>query len=113
MRDIDSGQIMRGNQMIDSIRIAAMEAIFFNLTGARFQLPHGGYGLTGVCNDSAAMIQYALSGKNDVYSPIDVLNVSVVDMICGSTAWSAKAHMVLPSVILAPTIEFLSAGGIK
>ena len=51
--------------MIDSIRVAAMEAIFFNLTGARFQLPHGGYGLTGVCNDSAAMIQYALFGKND------------------------------------------------
>lgn len=53
--------------MIESIRVAAMEAIFFNVTGARLQLPHGGYGLTGVCNDSAAMIQYALSGKVDVY----------------------------------------------
>lgn len=67
MQDVDSGEVMTGAKMIESIRVAAMEAIFFNVTGSRLELPHGGYGLTGVCNDSAAMIQYALSGKNDVY----------------------------------------------
>jgi len=67
MQDVDCGEVMKGNNMVDSVRVAAMEAIIFNVTGARLQLPHGGYGLTGVCNDSAAMLQYALSGKNDVY----------------------------------------------
>ena len=67
MQNVDCGEVMRGNKMIESIRVAAMEAIVFNVTGARLRLPHGGYALTGVCNDSAAMIQYALSGKTDVY----------------------------------------------
>ena len=64
---MDCGEVMRGDKMIDSIRTAAMEAVVFNVTGTRLELPHGGYGLMGVCNDSAAIIQYALSGKVDIY----------------------------------------------
>lgn len=67
MSDVDCGDVMRGSKLIESVRFAAMEALMFNIVGAKLDLPHGGYGLTGVCNDSAAMLQVALQGKNDVY----------------------------------------------
>lgn len=77
--------------MIDSIRIAAMEAILFNTTGARLQMPHGGYGLTGVCNDSAAMIQYALSGRIDVY-PLTLNGRFAMDNLRCAMALRDKLH---------------------
>jgi hypothetical protein len=55
------------NMVIDSVCIAGLLAVIINTVGTKYDLPFGGYGLTGVCNDSAALIEYAMSGTTNVY----------------------------------------------
>jgi hypothetical protein len=61
--------VRRGHDALDSVRIAGLQAIIFNTVGTRYELPFGGYGLTGVCNDTAAQIESAIS-KNGMTTHI-------------------------------------------
>jgi hypothetical protein len=64
----DCSPIWQNDKMvIDSVRTAGLLAVIINTVGTKYHLPFGGYGLTGVCNDSAALIEYALSGTTNVY----------------------------------------------
>jgi hypothetical protein len=67
LKDVDCGEVLHGEQAAESVRIAAMEALVLNAVGTELRLPFGGYGLTGVCNDSAALIECALSGTTHIY----------------------------------------------
>jgi hypothetical protein len=58
---VSDNSIRRGHESLESIRIAGLQAVIFNTVGTRYELPFGGYGLTGVCNDSAAQIECAIS----------------------------------------------------
>ena len=60
------------NEVLESVRVAALQAIIINTVGTKYDLPFGGYGLTGVCNDSAAQIECAISkdGKTTHIFPL-------------------------------------------
>lgn len=65
--EADCGEKLVNEMVTESICIAAMEAIVINGVGTMYELPFGGYGLTGVCNDSAGLIEYALFEKTNIY----------------------------------------------
>jgi hypothetical protein len=52
---------------LDSIRMAGLQAVLMNLVGTNYDLPYGGYGLTGVCNDSAAQLEWAMSSDGLIH----------------------------------------------
>jgi hypothetical protein len=54
----------------DPIRMARLAGLLScceNSVGSRLRLPLGGYGLTGCCTDSAAAVEFALTGSTGVY----------------------------------------------
>lgn len=66
--DVQCGETLQNEKAAEGVQVAAMEAIVINGVATKFQLPLGGYGLTGVCNDSAALIECALfDGKTNIY----------------------------------------------
>lgn len=48
-------------------RLAGLLSCCENSVGSKLRLPLGGYGLTGCCTDSAAAIEFALTGSTGVY----------------------------------------------
>mmetsp|Transcript_16449 Transcript_16449/g.23393 ORF Transcript_16449/g.23393 Transcript_16449/m.23393 type:complete len:704 (-) Transcript_16449:120-2231(-) len=52
---------------IQAVRVSSFLAVFLNMAAYDKAIPNGGYGLTGVCNDSAAAIEMAITGSTDVY----------------------------------------------
>jgi len=50
-----------------AVRLCAIVAVTFNRIATEFDLPFGGYGILGMCNDSATMIDYALRGTTRAY----------------------------------------------
>jgi hypothetical protein len=67
IQDVYCGPVYRGRDVVRTVRVAALEAVLINGVASELELPFGGYGLTGVCNDSAAMIEYALTGQTHIY----------------------------------------------
>lgn len=67
LEDIDCSPVFTGARAIESVRLAALEAVVLNTVATQNALPFGGYGLTGVCNDSAARIEHAMTGETHVY----------------------------------------------
>lgn len=64
---VECGQVMVKEMALESVRVAGLEAVIINTVGTNHDLPFGGYGLTGVCNDSAALIEFALTGETHIY----------------------------------------------
>ena len=56
-----------GEAAIRAARLAALYATSLNGLATELNLPFGGYGLTAVCNDSAAIIQQCLYGHNTIF----------------------------------------------
>jgi len=52
---------------IRAIRMCAIVAITFNRIATEFNLPFGGYGILGMCNDSSTLIDFALRGQTNAY----------------------------------------------
>ena len=50
-----------------AVRLCALSAVGLNTVSTDMKLPNGGYGLTGVCNDTAATIETVLYGKTNVH----------------------------------------------
>ena len=55
------------SEAITAVRMAGMVAHVFNSIGTDLNLPFGGYGVLGMCNDSATIIDYAIRGKTSAY----------------------------------------------
>ncbi|KAL7502403.1 hypothetical protein ACHAXN_000370 [Cyclotella atomus] len=53
--------------MIRAIRMCALAAVTFNRIATELNLPCGGYGVLGMCNDSSTIIDFALRGKTNGY----------------------------------------------
>jgi hypothetical protein len=53
--------VRRGSDVLESVCVAGLQAVVVNAVSTCYDLPFGGYGLTGVCNDSAALLELALS----------------------------------------------------
>ena len=56
-----TAQVYTQTQAIQAIRLCSILSITFNSLSTELNLPYGGYGILGVCNDSAAIIDYALN----------------------------------------------------
>jgi hypothetical protein len=52
---------------IRAIRMCAIVAVVFSRIATELKLPFGGYGVLGMCNDSATLVDYALRGKTMSY----------------------------------------------
>jgi hypothetical protein len=66
--DIECGPIVREKDaVVKGVRTAALYGLLLNIVGTELELPFGGYGLVGVCNDSAAIMEYILHGKTHIY----------------------------------------------
>ncbi|KAL7557357.1 hypothetical protein ACA910_020225 [Epithemia clementina (nom. ined.)] len=61
---IETGERLTGD---DAARAVALYATMLNGLATKLQLPFGGYGLTAVFNDSAALVQQALYGESTIY----------------------------------------------
>ena len=64
---VERGARLSGNDAIRAARIAGLYANILNGLATEMELPYGGYGLTAVCNDSAALVQHCLYGVNTIY----------------------------------------------
>lgn len=52
---------------VRAIRMCAIVAVTFNRIAAELNLPNGGYGILGMCNDSSTLIDFALRGETNSY----------------------------------------------
>ena len=62
---VDLGRPFEGREKYRAVRIAGLAACSLNTAGR--DLPHGGYGLLGVCNDSTAVVEQAIRGRTHVF----------------------------------------------
>ena len=64
---VERGERLTGEDAVRAARIAGLYANCLNGLATEMELPFGGYGLTAVCNDSAALVQECLYGVNTIY----------------------------------------------
>jgi hypothetical protein len=64
---VPSGPRISGEEAVRAARLAALLAMVLNGSATELNLPFGGYGVTAVCNDSAAILQLCLYGENTIY----------------------------------------------
>jgi hypothetical protein len=64
---VELSSVMTGTDAVEAVQVAALEAVIINTVGTKHNLPFGGYGLVGVCNDTAGLIQHSLEGTTNVY----------------------------------------------
>mmetsp|Transcript_14903 Transcript_14903/g.41190 ORF Transcript_14903/g.41190 Transcript_14903/m.41190 type:complete len:637 (-) Transcript_14903:55-1965(-) len=57
----------KGSEMFRSVTFAAMAALTLNTIATDMSLPNGGYGLTGVCNDTCAVLEVAMCGTTNCH----------------------------------------------
>ena len=67
IRPVDCGEVTEGEKTIQAVRMAGLSAVVLNAVGTDLELPFGGYGLTGVCNDTSALLYWALRKETSVY----------------------------------------------
>jgi hypothetical protein len=84
IQDIECGPRLKGLEVIPAVRLAAMQALIVSTIGTELSLPNGGYGLTGVCNDTAAWLEQSLFGSTHVY-PVTLTGRFAIHMIRRAT----------------------------
>ena len=57
---MEHGERLSGDDAVRAARITALYGVTLNGLATEMNLPFGGYGLTAVCNDSAAVVQKCL-----------------------------------------------------
>jgi len=62
-----NGRTVTGSKAVQAARLCGLQATALNGVATELKLPYGGYGLTAVCNDSAAVIQHCLFGKCTIF----------------------------------------------
>jgi hypothetical protein len=65
--DVEPGPRLVNEDAIHAAQIAGLYANVLNGLSTELKLPFGGYGLTAVCNDSAALVQQCLYGTCTIY----------------------------------------------
>ena len=67
MENIGTTDIYNKEQTLEAIRCAGILAVTFNSIATEMNLPFGGYGVLGLCNDSAAFVDFAVRGETNLY----------------------------------------------
>jgi hypothetical protein len=64
---VSTTEIYDKEQCLQAVRMAGLLAVTFNSIATEMNLPFGGYGVLGVCNDSAAYVDTAIRGETNMY----------------------------------------------
>jgi len=64
---VSCADVYSSDMNLTAVRMAALTGVVLNAVGTEMKLPFGGYGLTGVCNDTAALVDQALRGTTEIY----------------------------------------------
>jgi len=64
---VPAGTPLSGEQAVRGVCLAGLYANVMNGLATELRLPFGGYGVTAVCNDSAAILQQCLYGETTIY----------------------------------------------
>jgi len=64
---VSTTEIYTQKEALMAVRMAGMLACTFNQIGTEMDLPFGGYGVLGVCNDTAAIVDFAVRGQTNMY----------------------------------------------
>lgn len=67
LQNTGSTDIYNKEQTLMVVKLAALLAVTFNAMGTEMNLPFGGYGVLGVCNDTAALLDYAVRGTTSTH----------------------------------------------
>lgn len=67
VQSVSTTDIYTKEQALIAIRMSGLLACTFNSIGTKMDLPYGGYGVLGVCNDTAALVDYAVRGCTNMY----------------------------------------------
>eukprot|EP00527_Entomoneis_sp_CCMP2396_P005368 CAMPEP_0198137722 /NCGR_PEP_ID=MMETSP1443-20131203/1178_1 /TAXON_ID=186043 /ORGANISM="Entomoneis sp., Strain CCMP2396" /LENGTH=622 /DNA_ID=CAMNT_0043799243 /DNA_START=89 /DNA_END=1957 /DNA_ORIENTATION=- len=62
-----SPPLTKAEDILKVVTLCAVGALSLNYVSTDLELPNGGYGLTGVCNDTVAVIEIVLYGKTNVH----------------------------------------------
>jgi hypothetical protein len=66
LKPVSTTDIYNPEQTLHAVRMAGLLGVTFNGIATEMNLPFGGYGVLGVCNDSAAIVDFALRGETIV-----------------------------------------------
>ena len=66
-KEVEACERLQGQDVVRATRLAGLYANVLNGLATEMDLPFGGYGLTAVCNDSAAVVQQCLYNENTIY----------------------------------------------
>jgi len=67
IRSVSTTDLYTNEQALTAVRMTGVLACTFNSIGTEMSLPLGGYGLLGVCNDTAAVVDFAIRGSTNMY----------------------------------------------
>lgn len=67
VQPVSTTAIYTKEQALTAIRVSGLLACTFNSIGTEMDLPFGGYGVLGVCNDTAALVDCAVRGSTNMY----------------------------------------------
>ena len=67
MEQVSTSRVYNHEEALMAVRMGGVLACAFNQIGTEMDLPFGGYGVMGVCNDTAALVDFAVRGKTNLY----------------------------------------------
>ena len=67
VKGVSTTELYTTEQALTAIRMSGILACTFNAIGTDMALPFGGYGVLGVCNDTAALVDFAVRGETNMY----------------------------------------------
>ncbi|CAJ1951274.1 unnamed protein product [Cylindrotheca closterium] len=62
-----TSEVYNFQESLKAVRTTGILAVAFNSIATEMDLPFGGYGILGVCNDSAALVDMAVRGATNLY----------------------------------------------
>jgi hypothetical protein len=67
MEQVSTSSVYDQEQALAAVRMSGILACVLNQIGTEMDLPFGGYGVLGVCNDTAALVDVAVRGETHMY----------------------------------------------
>lgn len=67
IRGVSTCPVYEPAMAVDAVRLSSLCGVVLNCVATEMELPFGGYGLTGVCNDTAAIVDWALRGETNMH----------------------------------------------
>lgn len=67
LKKISSTDVYTTDQALRAMKIGGILAVTWNAVATEMKVPFGGYGLAGVCTDSAAILDFAIRGETNLF----------------------------------------------